>query len=128
MPAMSLPRISMRPDCGVRMPQSRPRNVDLPLPDGPISSRRSRAGKTKRWMASEKALRPGQAKRRSDTHTTCDLAAAGSTLIATMRQPAAYIMPARSMRGLARVTSNLVCPFGVITLTSSFWAPAKAWK
>ena len=30
--------------------------------------------------------------------------------------PPAYIMPARSMRGLARVTSNLVCPLGVITI------------
>ena len=41
---------------------------------------------------------------------------------------AAYIMPPRSRRGLARLTSKRLCCFGVMTVTSSFWAPAKALK
>jgi hypothetical protein len=39
-----------------------------------------------------------------------------------------YIMPARLMLGLARVASNLLWPLGVMTLTSSFSAPAKTRK
>src|SRR5262245_35294813 len=56
----SRPRISIRPDCGARMPQSRLKNVDLPLPEGPISRMRSRAGSAKSFTASEKPPLPGQ--------------------------------------------------------------------
>ena len=110
----------MRPACGATMPQMRLRNVDLPLPEGPISRIRLPVGRLKRPTVREKALRPGQVKSTPDMETTSGGWAATATI--------AQIMPARLRLGLARVTSNLVCPLGVMTFTSSFCAPAKAWK
>ena len=55
----------LTPCCGVIVPASKLRKVDLPLPDGPISRRRSPVFKEKPSMESVKAFRPGQVNRTS---------------------------------------------------------------
>src|SRR5436190_10466815 len=81
---ISVPRISICPDCGATMPQIRLRKVDLPLPDGPISRMRLAVGRAKLSTASEKALRPGQTKRTSDMAMTSCVAARGMKVAATI--------------------------------------------
>src|ERR1043166_4820636 len=81
---ISVPRISICPDCGATMPQIRLRKVDLPLPDGPISRMRLAVGKAKLSTASEKALRPGQTKRTSDMAMTSGVSARGLEVAATI--------------------------------------------
>ncbi len=45
------------------------RNVDLPLPDGPISKRRSRRARAKLAIENANGLRPGQANRTFENST-----------------------------------------------------------
>ena len=117
----------MRPACGARMPHSRLRNVDLPLPDGPISRMRSRAGSAKSRTASENARLAGPGERHVAQPDDIARRRAGRPGRRAVHRRS-YIIPPRSMRGLARLTSNLLCPLGVMTVTSSFWAPAKTLK
>ncbi len=95
----------MLPACGVTIPASRLRKVDLPLPDGPISSRRSPSCKVKSSMASRKLSRLGQAKRTPDIETMSGAATGATALtwcrVMTAAQP---ISPSLSL-GWARVTT-----------------------
>src|SRR5215831_19363834 len=72
---MSVPRMSISPICGATMPQIRLRNVDFPLPDGPIRRMRLAVGSEKASTAMEKASRPGQTKRTPDIRMTCGVSA-----------------------------------------------------
>ena len=84
-------------------------------------------GSEKSSIVNENALRPGQANLTFDI-----LMMSGDANRRSARShrciPPAHIMPARSMRGFARVTSNFVWPLELITLTSSFCAAANVRK
>src|SRR5581483_5540694 len=81
---MSVPRMWIAPTCGATMPQMRLRNVDLPLPEGPTSSTRLPRASAKLSTASEKEVRPGQAKRTPDRRITSDGAGCGVTAATTI--------------------------------------------
>ncbi len=117
----SVPSTSSLPACGATIPQSRLRNVDLPLPDGPTSSTRWRAGSAKSSIDSENDRAPGQRKRTPDILTT-----SGAEHVRC--DALHHMMPARSSVGLSRLTSYLLCPLAVTTLTVRSCAPANSVK
>ena len=126
--AISVPSTSMTPCCGAAIPASKLRKVDLPLPDGPISKRRSPLFKEKPSIDSVKAFRPGQVNRTSDI---CDDGRGGYgrfCLLLSGGFECDHMLPVRSRLELSRLTSKLDWPLGEITVISSSCAPGKALK